>query len=190
MSRSASRTRVVLRTGRAMRLGFLAGAMIAVVAGGCGRESVSVKPASARVLSVGCGNIIGSVKSVTDPGYRRVLGRVEAPPVRLQRAAATAQAGWPYFAKSGLVLHAGRTAVTVSVPSRLGHRVAISWGNGLPAVQALRIAGCSPSPHRWNAYAGGLFTRTPIACVPLIFEAAGRSQTITFGIGRSCGSNN
>jgi hypothetical protein len=187
VSRLASKTSAVLLTGRAMPLRFVAaGAVIVVMAGGCGHESASVTPASARVLTVACGNIIGSVRSVTDPGYRLVLGRLEVPFVRLQRPAATAQRRWPYFSKFGLVVQAGRTPLTVSVPSRWSHRAAISWGNGLPTVQTLRIAGCAPSPHRWNAYAGGVFTRNPTACVPLIFEVDGRSQTVKFGLGRSC----
>jgi hypothetical protein len=84
------------------------------------------------------------------------------------------------------VVVTGSIPVRVSVPARWRDRVAITWGNGLPAVKSLRIAACPPSPHRWNAYAGGFFTHTAHICVPLTFTIGRRSETARFGLGQRC----
>jgi hypothetical protein len=137
---------------------------------------------------VPCNNIIGSTRSVGDPRYRHVLGRVSVPPAFLGKTAATEEPNWPYFRKAGLVIHAGQALVTITVPSAWRQRAAISWGNGLGVVSTLQITGCPPSPDSWNAYAGGLYTRSSLACVPLTFRIGAHSQTVRFGIGRRCGA--
>jgi len=135
---------------------------------------------------VPCSNIINSARSVGEPRYRLVLGRLSVPPASLPTTAASNDPSWPYFLKAGLVVHAGRAPVTVTVPSAWRRRAAISWGNGLGIVSTLQITGCPPSPDSWNAYAGGFYTRSASACVPLTFRIGAHSQTVRFGIGRRC----
>lgn len=162
------------------------GIAVAVVALGCASHTTSGRPAAANPLVVPCSNIIDSVRASGAGGYREVLGTVSVPPAFLQKPAASADPSWPYFSKSGLVVHAGLAPVTVTVPSTWRARVAISWGNGLAVVSKLRITGCPPSPKPWNAYAGGFYTRSSSACVPLTFQIGARSQTVRFGLGRRC----
>jgi hypothetical protein len=102
---------------------------------------------------------------------------------------ASNDAGWRYWHKAGLLVYAGRGPVTVTVPTAWRQRVAITWGNGLGALSTLQITRCPSPADYWNAYAGDIYTRSPAACVPLVFRVGGvgaRSQTVSFGIGRRC----
>jgi hypothetical protein len=94
----------------------------------------------------------------------------------------------PSWEKAGLVVHAGHEPVTVSVGPGWLRRAAITWGNGKPAVESVRIAACPSPGDVWNAYAGGFFLRSHGACVPLVFTVGGRASTVRFGIDRRCAS--
>jgi hypothetical protein len=93
---------------------------------------------------------------------------------------------WPYWEKAGLVVRAGRSPVTVSVPQAWRTRAAITWGNNKPMVSSLRISPCTSPPNVWNAYAGGFFMRTHGACIPLIFQVGDRRRLVHFGIDHRC----
>jgi hypothetical protein len=74
----------------------------------------------------------------------------------------------------------------VSVPAGGRDRAAITWGNGGPAVSAIRFTPC-PSPSGvWNAYAGGFLLSTRGACVPLVFQVGSERQVVRFGVGTRC----
>ncbi len=141
-------------------------------------------------LTVSCDNIIGSSRwaSVSD-GYRVVLGgSVSAPRSYFRKPAVLKGPRWLRWIKAGLVVHAGRGPVTVTLPNAWRGRAAITWGNGLPAVNTLQIATCDPAPNAWNGYAGGILIRSRSACVPLTFRIGTHSKTLRFGIGRHCGA--
>jgi hypothetical protein len=124
-----------------------------------------------------------------DPRYRfrLVLGMISAPPAFLGQAVALHERPWPYWLKAPLVIRAGGPPVSISVPERWKHRVAILWGNGnYDAASSIRIAGCGTDPAVGNAYAGGFFLRFRAACAPLVFRVGHRSATVRFGIGRRC----
>ncbi len=135
---------------------------------------------------VPCSNIINSAPWVGEARYRLVLGGVSVPPASLPKTAGSSDPSWQYFLKAGLVVRAGRAPITVTVPRAWRGRAAISWGNGLGVASTLQITGCPPSPDSWNAYAGGFYTRSASACVPLTFRIGAHSQTVRFGIGRRC----
>jgi hypothetical protein len=162
---------------------------VAVVAVGCANHTGSGQPSTPKPLSVPCSNIIASTRSAGASGYRVVLGSVSVPPAFLSEPVALRDASWPYWRKAGLLVHAGRGPVTVTVPSAWRRRAAITWGNGLGVVSALEITICSSPAGSWNAYAGGIYTTSPAACVPLVFRVGARSQTVRFGIGRRCGAD-
>ena len=134
---------------------------------------------------VPCSDIIGHAKTGTDSGYRVVLGIVSVPPAHFSGGVTTHSTPWAYWRKAGLVIHASRSPVSVTIPNAWRTRAAITWGQS-DTVSALRIAACPTPPKRWNAYAGGFYTRTPSECVPLTFKVGRRTQTVRFGIGRSC----
>ena len=159
-------------------------AVAVVVAAG-----LASRPASPPPPIVGCDEIIGRASSGTADGYRLVLGVVSAAPARLTHAVPIESRPWTYWRKAGLVVRAGRAAVTVSVPDDWRKRLGITWGKRSGVVDSLRIAGCPSPPHVWNAYAGGFYMRARSACVPLTFRVGRRSATVRFGIGRSCGTS-
>ena len=128
-------------------------------------------------------------------GYRLVLGVVSVPPAHLPNVYPTRSRPWSFWRKAGLVVRAGRGPVAISVPKAWRNRVAIGWGSAFGS--ALRIARCSTkyevrdkdangAPKMGNAYAGGFHLRSRAACVPLIFRVGHRSETVRFGLGRTC----
>jgi hypothetical protein len=135
--------------------------------------------------TVTCDDVILQVKSGRRAGYRVVLGIVSVPPARLAQVVPTNSKPWAYWRKAGLVVRAGRTPVTVSIPRPWRTRAAITWG-GSGKVSALEIAPCPSRSTVWNAYAGGFFIRARRECVPLTFTVGRRSQTVRFGIGGAC----
>jgi hypothetical protein len=119
-------------------------------------------------------------------GYRSVLGAVSVPPAHIEQVEATGQRDWPYWIKSGLVVRAGSTRVTISVPRAWRDRAAIGWGNGDGALRRQRIAGCPGKANVGLAYAGGFVLRVRAACLPLEFRVSGRIAVVRFGLGRKC----
>jgi hypothetical protein len=137
-------------------------------------------------LVVACDQVIGRARSPIEDGYRHVLGVISVPPAYIPQVVRVHGEGWPYWEKSGMVVRANRSPVTVSVPVAWRRRAAITWGNGLPAVSSLRFSPCPSPPRVWNAYAGGFFLSSRGACVPLRFQVGQRSQVVRFGIDRRC----
>jgi hypothetical protein len=142
---------------------------------------------SASPSTVTCDSIITPAGSFSWRPTRVVLGVVAVPPAYIPQTLPTGQRKWPYWSKSGLVVHADSPPVVVRVPSLWRSRVAIGWGNA--AGSALRIAPCPPSSSlgEWNPYSGGFYLRSRAACVPLTFVVAGKTATVRFGIGKRCG---
>jgi hypothetical protein len=147
-------------------------------------SSVRSAPFSAPVR-VGCDQIIDQERS-RPRDYRLVLRIVSVPPARLPQRAVRVSGRWPYWHKAGLVIHASRTVVSVSIPKAWRRRAAITWGNTTGIVSSLRFAPCPSPVGIWNAYAGGFYLRSSRACVPLRVTVTPRSKVVRFGIGRSC----
>jgi hypothetical protein len=141
---------------------------------------------SPPVPTVPCDEVIGQASSSRENGYQPVLGVVSVPPAYLRQVVHLPGQRWPYWRKAGLVVRAGRSVVSVSVPKAWQSRVAISWGNDTGGVSSLRIAACPSPPNVWNAYAGGFYLRSRSACVPLVLRVGRRSATVRFGVGRRC----
>jgi hypothetical protein len=92
---------------------------------------------------------------------------------------------WRYWQKRGLLILAGTGPVSVSVPSSWRGRAAITWGdNGI--VSSLVLTACRVPSGVWDAFAGGIYTRTVTACVPLVFTLGGRSVTVRFNLTGRC----
>jgi hypothetical protein len=161
-------------------------AAILVVAALAATGAPSAGASTAPVLRVGCNNIIGSYASASRLGERELFGRVVVPPRRLQRAASLHEMGWPFFAKQGVTISTQSRGATITVARGSQREAAISWGNGLRVARSVVFRRCAGSEHRWNAYAGGLFTRTRTACVGLVVRVGSRSRTIHVGVGRRC----
>jgi hypothetical protein len=86
-----------------------------------------------------------------------------------------------------MVVRAGGSGVTISVPRSWRKRVGITWGNGGHGVMhSIRIPACGSDSNQGNAYAGGFYLSRSAACVPLVFRVEGRSKTVWFGVGRRC----
>jgi hypothetical protein len=118
-------------------------------------------------------------------GYRLVLGTVSVPPRYLRQVVPTARRPWAYWRKAGIVVRAGSSPVTVTLPRAWRHRAAITWGDS-GVVTSLRLTGCEPAPKVGHAYAGGFYLRSSSACLPLIFRAGRRTATVRFGLGTRC----
>ncbi len=154
-------------------LGLLALALIAATVVGVTARAASVVPAR----TVPCQEIIDHpdfpFAGFPSFRYRVVLGVVSAPPPFLGQPVALREGPWPYWLKVGLVVEAGAPSVSIRVPER--------WNS-------IQIAGgCGTTdPGVGNAYAGGFYSRSRAACVPLVFRVGGRRATVRFGIGRRC----
>jgi hypothetical protein len=170
-------------------LGLLVLALVAATVVGATARAASVVPAR----TVPCQEIIDHpdfpFAGFPSFRYRAVLGVVSAPPLFLGQPVALHEGPWPYWLKVGLVVEAGAPSVTIRVPERWQNRAAIIWGNGnYDAGSSIQIAGgCGTTDSGvGNAYAGGFYSRSRAACVPLVFRVGGRSATVRFGIGRRC----
>jgi hypothetical protein len=167
----------------------LATALVAAGLAACSSGNAAPPPTTARpVPVVGCANVIGRPANPFTGGYRRVLGVVAAPPAYTPQVVRNAQGRWRWWEKAGMVVRAGRSPLTISVPAAWRRRAAITWGNGLPAASTLRIAACPSPPGAWNAYAGGFVMTTRGACIPLVFTVGHRRATVRFGIRVHCRS--
>ncbi len=173
-----------------MKLSLLVVGLVAAVSASCAGGSSSSGPASGTPtdpqLVVGCDQMLGPTRTPFADGYRRVLGAIAVAPPYIPQVVSTPGERWPYWEKSGMVVLARPTAVTVSVPRAWRRRAAITWGNGLPAVSSIRFAPCPSPPNVWNAYAGGFFLRSHGACIPLVFQVGHRRALVHFGIDRRC----
>src|SRR5262245_976402 len=107
--------------------------LLAMAAFGGAAASVDCVSAATRpssVVTVGCDQIVGTVKTGHDAGYRVVLGVVSAPPAALPSVVhVPAFSPFPYWRKAGMVIRASGKPVTVSVPKAWRRRVRIGWGN-------------------------------------------------------------
>lgn len=164
----------------------LVGALSASCLGGSSHSAgVSATPPAVQLV-VTCDQIILQAESPFSDGYRRVLGVISAPRAYTPQVVRTPGERWPYWEKAGLVVRAGRSPVTVSVPPAWRTRAAITWGNAKPAVSSLRISACPSPANVWNAYAGGFFMRSHGACIPLVFQVGERRKLVRFGIDHRC----
>lgn len=167
---------------------LVASASASCFGGSSHSAAVSATASGVQPFAVGCGQIILRPKSPPAGGYRRVLGVISVPPAYIPQVVSTPGQQWPYWEKAGMVVLAGRSPVTVSVPQAWRTRAAITWGNGsTPAVSSLRFSPCPSPPNVWNAYAGGFLLSSRGACVPLVFEVGQRRKLVHFGIDRRCG---
>jgi hypothetical protein len=161
-------------------------ALVAVAAASSGSPLQSARPTvpCSEIIDVTNWPYIGS----RDPRYRyrSVLGVASVPPAYISQVVHLRDGAWPYWSKAGLVVHAARGPVTVSVPLAWRKRAAITWGGNTGIVSSLRISRCGSNPTRGNAYAGGFYVRSRSACLPLIFQAEGHRTTVRFGLGRRC----
>src|ERR1700693_5098600 len=148
----------------------LAGAVSASCLGGSSHPAAISTPTGVPPLVVTCDQIILQPKSPFADGYRRVLGAISVPRAYIPQVVPISGEQWPYGEKAGLVVRAGRSSVTVSVPQAWRTRAAITWGNNKPVVSSLRLAPCPSPPNVWNAYAGGFFLSSHGACIPLVFQ--------------------
>jgi hypothetical protein len=160
----------------------LLGAGIAVVKQASATVATTRTPA--QVPTIGCGGVaMGAVTDGHDPGYRRALGVVSAPPRYLAGIGEDqASAPFRFWTKAGLVIRAG-AAVTVTIPAHWRSEVRITWGGERGPV--LKFAPCSLGT-KWNGYAGGFLSRTRSVCVPLVFTVGSSRSRLVFGVGRRC----
>ena len=164
----------------------LVGALSASCFGGSSHSAPVSAPRTSVQLVVACDQVILRPKSPFADGYRRVLGVISVPEAYIPQVVRITGGRWPYWEKAGMVVRAGRSAVTVSVPQGWRTRAAITWGNAKPAVSSLRFAPCPSPANVWNAYAGGFLMRSHGACIPLIFQVGQRRQLVRFGIDHRC----
>ena len=92
------------------------------------------------------------------------------------------------FAKTGLLVHAGREG-SLTVPASWATRLSIAWGNH-PAewTTGLHIPACPAPPAasgRWLVFPGG-FSLDKAACVPLQVRAGKKTTTVHVSLGAHC----
>jgi hypothetical protein len=140
------------------------------------------------VATLACGAPIGG--GPPPPEFEVVLDVVALPTSSAGRALAANDSGNgntpALFAKTGLLVHAGRSFDLV-VPPEAGAGVAIGWGNGTAApARRFVVPGCADQYGTgWLAYPGGYWTDRAL-CLPLTVRAGGREKQVRIGIGTPC----
>jgi hypothetical protein len=140
------------------------------------------------VISLTCSSPIDVVGSPTEPrtGTLDVVGLDTTS--TLQVSGTDGNDPHRLFAKTGLLVHAGREA-SLTVPAGWASEVSIAWGNHAAEwTTTLHIPAC-PEPSsgsgQWLAFPGGFSLDKP-ACVPLEVRAGGKTATVHVSVGTPC----
>jgi hypothetical protein len=92
------------------------------------------------------------------------------------------------FAKTGLLVHAGRDG-SLTVPASWATRLSIAWGNHAAEwTTGLHIPACPAPPGasgQWLVFPGG-FSVDKAACVPLQVHAGKETTTVHVSVGARC----
>jgi hypothetical protein len=131
--------------------------------------------------------VTGFVRSPDrEAGSQVVLGGIFVDAGYAQQPVRVSGSGrWRYWQKRGILIRAGTGPVSVSVPSSWRHRAAITYGAGI--VRSLLLIACRRPSGVWDGFAGGIYLRSPAACVPLVFTLGHRSTTVRFSVAGRCG---
>jgi hypothetical protein len=138
--------------------------------------------------SLNCSAPIGIVSSLPTP-YRSQFEVVALDTSSTLQASPTGGTD-PHrlFAKTGLLVHAGRES-TLTLPADWATRVSIAWGNqSAEWTTSLHIPACPQPPSgsgQWLAFPGG-FSLDEAACVPLEVQAGSKTATVYVSVGASC----
>lgn len=143
-----------------------------------------------KQVDLDCSDPIDTVSSPTRPygGVLDVVGLHITSTLQVRTADGTA----PHrlFAKTGLLVHAGREA-NLTVPPDWAARVSIGWGTNTTAwTTRLHIPACPapPAPSgQWLAFPGG-FSLDKAACVPLQVHKGNETTTVHVSVGAPCPS--
>jgi hypothetical protein len=181
-------------------IGFVAVIAVCCAAGCTGKPapppppsasaSASLSPAALPpgMTSLDCSDPIGVVSSPTKPrgSTLDVVGLDTTSTLQVSRAGGAD----PHrlFAKTGLLVRAGREA-TLTVPADWAARVSIAWGNHAAEwATSLHIPACPQPPSgsgQWLAFPGG-FSLDKAACVPLEVSAGNKTTTVHVSVGADC----
>jgi hypothetical protein len=157
--------------------------------GGSAGRSVSSAASSAGIGALGCqsAGVTGFATSPgLGPGSQLVLGRISVSTSYSQLPVSVAGNGpWRYWQKRGILIWAGTGTVVVSVPLPWRHQVAITYGT-YGIVSSLVLTVCQQPSDVWDGFAGGIYLRNAVACVPLIFTIGKRSVTVRFSVAGRC----
>jgi hypothetical protein len=138
--------------------------------------------------SLDCSDPIGIVSSPTAPHSSMLdaVGLDATSMLQVSRKGGTE----PHllFAKTGLLVHAGRES-TLTVPADWAAQVSIAWGNHAAEwTTSLHIPACPEPPSgsgQWLAFPGG-FSLDKAACVPLEVRAGSKTTTVHISVGAHC----
>lgn len=137
-------------------------------------------------VNLDCSDPIDMVSSPTGPqrGILDVVG------VDITSTLQAGRTDGPHrlFAKTGLLVHAGREG-SLTVPASWATRLSIAWGNHAPEwTTGLHIPACPAPPGasgRWLVFPGG-FSVDKAACVPLQVHAGKETTTVHVSVGAHC----
>jgi hypothetical protein len=139
------------------------------------------------VVSLACDSPIDVVRSPAQP-RSGTLGVVSLDTTSVLQVSGTG-GNDPHrlFAKTGLLVHAGRAASLTVLPG-WATDVSIAWGNHAAEwTTTLHIPACPPpsGSSQWLAFPGGFSLDKP-ACVPLEVRAGSKTATIQVSVGTPC----
>jgi hypothetical protein len=119
-------------------------------------------------------------------GSQLVLGRISVQTGYLQMPVpVTGYEPWRFWQKRGILIQAGTGPVLVSVPPSWRQRAAITYGSqGIAS--SLVLTACQRPAGVWAGYAGGIYLRATISCVPLVFTIGHKSVTVRFSVTHQC----
>jgi hypothetical protein len=169
------------------RIGCSAAIVLALIVVGASTAGATARTA---VETVPCSEITGYGQGASLPDRLTALGAVRVG----QWSTATGSpaqtgSGWAWWVKVGIDIRPNAGLVRVTVPLTWRSRAAVVWGYGNTesAASSIQFASCPRGGAlRWNEYAGGLYLRADVACVPLVFSVDGKHKTRSVGVGTSC----
>lgn len=149
--------------------------------------SKTLQPQTDGTISrLDCNAIGHSAPTATDLVIDRTIAISGARGGHLQVGDNGVSERWPYFAKTGLGVHASGDWQLIVPPEARSH-LQIGWGSpGPPASIVVPAVGCAPtSPKSWSWFPGGFYTDRP-ACYPLLVETGGRRTPVHVPVGKPC----
>jgi hypothetical protein len=161
-------------------------ACFATACAGHARAGVDETAIAPRV-TVDCRSAIASEASPMS-NARVVLRRAALPRENLSPLVVyqpDVNATYPFRAKQGIQIRAGRSDVRIIVPASLRSVVALSWA-GAPLAKEILFRGCDRTfDSQWLAFAGAFYLKHR-ACISLNVRVGSRRAVAFFALGRPC----
>lgn len=165
---------------------LLTGAALVAAAAATAIGAADARTGSA-IFTVPCADTIGNLSNPGGTDRRLALGVLSVPSAATTLGSTTVPGSWRYWSKAVVAVRKGNARVTISVPEAWRSKLAVVWGNRAVILPKIRFSICNDATTpSWSAYAGGLYLRQHVACVPLVVGDGKRTTTVRVAIDGTC----